>query len=57
MNKKEQPTINDLFEYMLKKLGVSKKDIYEASMRRWIMNNLDSLTQAERKQFDNLFTK
>lgn len=59
MTKKEnaQPTIDDLFEYMLKKLGVSKKDVYEASMRRWIMSNLDSLTAAERSKFANLMSK
>ncbi|MDR3267083.1 MAG: hypothetical protein LBT24_05895 [Tannerella sp.] len=52
-----QPNIEDMFSYMVKKAGITKKDIFTVSMKNWIMNNMDLLTPTERKQYDHLFAR
>ena len=40
-----------LFNKMLLKAGISKKDIYDVAERRWVNANLDLLTAAEKKEY------
>lgn len=44
----------DLFELLLKKTGSKKKDVYDLAEQRFIVANLDVLTNAEKKQFTKL---
>jgi len=54
---KAQPKVEDLFGFMLKKAGLTKKDVFTVSMKNWIMNNLDVLTPSERKTYAHLFSQ
>ncbi len=54
---KKEESINDLFIMMLKKAGMKKEDVYKASMKNFIINNLDLLTASELKQYEHLLAK
>ncbi len=41
----------ELLELIIRKSGVSKRDIYDAALHNFCRNNLDLLTMAERKKF------
>ncbi|MEE3483123.1 MAG: hypothetical protein VZQ98_02220 [Bacteroidales bacterium] len=43
-----------LFELLLSKTGAKKKDVYDLAEQRFIMANIDVLTNAEKKQFTKL---
>lgn len=43
-----------LFELLLQKTGVKKKYIYDLAEQRFVVANLDVLTDAEKKQFTKL---
>ena len=44
----------ELLELMLEKADLKKKDIIEMALNKWIANNLDLLTDEEKKRFDHL---
>ena len=44
----------ELLELMLEKANLKKKDIIETALNRWVGNNLDLLTEEEKKRFDHL---
>lgn len=44
----------ELLDLLLKKTGVKRHDLIEMIYREFVMDNLDLLTPAERKQFDCL---
>lgn len=41
----------DLLQMMLRKAGVTKRDIYSVAERRWVNSNIDLLTAEEQKEF------
>jgi hypothetical protein len=45
---------NDLLHLVLKKTGVSYNALIEHAKRDFILNNLDIVTEAEKKQFTKL---
>lgn len=50
--KKElQELTKELKELLLKRAGVTEKDIYAHAMKSWITKNLDLLTPAEMKKY------
>lgn len=46
--------IKELFEYLLKKTGVKKKDLVDMMMRDFIQGNLDLVSESDKKKFDKL---
>ncbi|MBR4349984.1 MAG: hypothetical protein IKP99_04590 [Bacteroidales bacterium] len=44
----------ELFELILKKTGVSKKDLFDVAKQEFIVANLDVVTAKERKKFPDL---
>jgi hypothetical protein len=55
ISKKEvENQINDLFKLLLKKTGLSKKDVIEHATREFIANNINMVTSVERKKFRQL---
>lgn len=46
--------IKELFEYLLKKTGVKKKDLVNMMMRDFIRGNLDLVSESDKKKFDKL---
>lgn len=45
-----------LLAKMLAKAGVSKTEIYDVAIRRWVNANLDLLTPADRKEFADVLS-
>lgn len=41
----------DLLQMMLRKAGVTKRDIYSVAERRWVNSNIDLLTAEEQKEY------
>ena len=41
----------ELFQVMLQKAGVTKRDIYSVAERRWVNSNLDLLTAEEQREY------
>ena len=41
----------DLFQMMLRKADVTKKDIHSVAERRWVNSNLDLLTAQEQEEY------
>ena len=41
----------DLLQIMLKKAGVTKRDIYSVAERRWVNSNIDLLSAEEQKEY------
>jgi len=41
----------DLLLLMLKKAGLTKREIYDSAERRWVNANLDLLNSDERRQY------
>ena len=46
----------ELVALMLKRAGITKRDIYDVAMRRWVNANLDLLTEEERKRFEDILS-
>ena len=46
--------LKELFELLLKKSGVKKKDLMDLMIRSFIKENLDLITASDRKKFDKL---
>lgn len=46
----------ELVALMLKRAGITKRDIYDVAMRRWVNANLDLLTEEERKRFEEVLS-
>lgn len=46
----------ELVALMLKRAGITKRDIYDVAMRRWVNANLDLLTEEERKRFEDVLS-
>lgn len=46
--------IKELFELLLKKSGVKKKDLMDLMIRSFIKENIDLITASDRKKFDKL---
>ncbi|MBE6329451.1 MAG: hypothetical protein E7072_04955 [Bacteroidales bacterium] len=44
----------ELFELILKKTGIKKKDFFDMSIDSFIKHNLDLITPAEKKKFTKL---
>jgi len=44
----------DLFQMMLRKAGVTKKDIHSVAERRWVNSNLDLLTAQEQEEYADI---
>ncbi len=44
----------ELFELLLKKVGLKRKDLYDLARQEFVVSNIDELTKAEKKQFDKL---
>ena len=44
----------ELFELLLKKVGLKRKDLYDLARQEFVVANIDELTKAEKKQFDKL---
>ncbi len=45
----------ELFELLLKKVGLKRKDLYDLARQDFVVSNIDELTKAEKKQFDKLY--
>jgi len=45
---------DDLLKLILKKTGLSYRELIDLSKRNYIISNLDVVTPAERKQFSKL---
>ena len=45
---------NELLNLILKKTGLSYRELIDLSKRNYIISNLDVVTPAERKQFSKL---
>ena len=56
--KKETDTVDkqiyELFEVLLKKSGVKKKDLMDIWVRSFIKENLDLVSESDKKKFDKL---
>lgn len=46
--------LKELFELLLKKSGVKKKDLMDLMIRSFIKENIDLITASDRKKFDKL---
>ena len=46
--------IYELFEVVLKKSGVKKKDLMDIWVRSFIKENLDLVSESDKKKFDKL---
>lgn len=46
----------ELLAFMLNKAGISKKDIHDVAERRWVNANLDLLSAADRKRFEEVLS-
>lgn len=46
--------IKELFEYLLKKTGVKKKDLEDLMMRDFIQGNLDEIPEDIKKKYNKL---
>mgnify|MGYP003538934710 FL=1 len=44
----------ELFELLLKKSGVKKKDLMDIMVRSFIKENLDLVSESDKKKFDKL---
>ena len=44
----------DLFQMMLRKADVTKKDIHSVAERRWVNSNLDLLTAQEQEEYTDV---
>lgn len=44
----------ELFELLLKKSGVKKKDLMDLMVRSFIQENLDLVSESDKKKFDKL---
>lgn len=44
----------ELFELLLKKSGVKKKDLMDIMVRSFIRENLDLVSESDKKKFDKL---
>jgi hypothetical protein len=54
LGKKMKAMNKELLDKMLKRAGVSKKDIYETAEKEWAAYNIDLLTPAERKKYKTI---
>ncbi|MCQ2210319.1 MAG: hypothetical protein MJZ34_08510 [Paludibacteraceae bacterium] len=46
--------LKELFELLLKKTGVKKKDLMDMMIRSFIKENLDLVSASDKKKFDKL---
>ena len=46
----------ELLTKMLQKAGVSKSEIYDVAIRRWVNANLDLLTPADRQEYADVLS-
>jgi hypothetical protein len=49
-----QEQINEVIDLIIKKAGVSKKELIDTSLRLWATKNLDLLTPTEMKQYKDV---
>ena len=52
--KKTKELQNELLSLMLKKAGITKQAICDVAVRNWVSQNLDLLSQVERKKYDSI---
>ncbi|MBO4735650.1 MAG: hypothetical protein J5614_04570 [Paludibacteraceae bacterium] len=52
--KEAEKETKELFELLLKKTGVKKKDLIDLMVGQFIKENLDLVTPAEKKKFPKL---
>lgn len=45
-----------LLTMMLAKAGITKTEIYDVALRRWVNANLDLLTPADRREFADVLS-
>ena len=53
-NQTADSQIKELFEYLLKKTGVKKKDLVDLMMRDFIQGNLDEIPDDVKKKYNKL---
>jgi hypothetical protein len=52
--KQRNSLINEAIDLLLKRAGVSKKDIYDDALKSWANSNIDLLTPAERQRYKSV---
>lgn len=49
--------INEMRDIMIKRAGITKKMIIDVAMANWTRKNLDLLTDAEKRKYQNIIAK
>ena len=44
----------ELTDIMLKRAGITKKDLLDVAIKRWVNKNMDLLTAAEMKKYKSI---
>jgi hypothetical protein len=49
-----QQMAKELTDIMLKRAGITKKDLLEVAIKRWVNKNMDLLTPSEKEKYKSI---